>query len=146
MYDCTRIAVPQHEHEIAEYDWENFPPSRYGGRHGFTIIDEATGIEGKLVARHAYIHGQIEGLLFAEHVVIEKTGRVKGVIFCRTLTVFGAVHANIICDNIHVRAGGTLTAVLKYRNMMVEPGGSVGGKFERRTVIDALPARKDASA
>lgn len=145
MYDCTRIVVPQHEHEIAEYDWENFPPSRYGGRHGFTIIDEATGIEGKLVARNAYIHGQVDGLVFAEHVTIEKTGRVKGIIFCRTLTIFGAAQGNIVCDNIHVRAGGLLSAVLKYRNMMIEPGGSVGGKFERRTLIEAHPARREVS-
>lgn len=143
MYDCTRIVVPQAESEIAEYDWDAFPPSRYGGRHGFTIIDEATGIEGKLIARNAYIHGHIDGLVFAEHVTIEKSGQVKGVIFCRTLTVFGAVQANIVCDNIHVRAGGTLSAVLKYRNMMIEPGGSVGGKFERRTLIEARAAKKE---
>lgn len=137
MYDCTRIVVPEREDEVAEYDWENFPPSRYGGRHGFTIIDEATGIEGRLITRNAFIHGQIEGLIFAEHVTVEKTGRVKGVIFCRTLTVFGRVQANIICDNIHVRAGGSLASTLKYRSLLIEPGGTVTGKFERRILIEA---------
>ncbi len=143
MYDCTRIVIPQKEDEVAEYDWENFPPSRYGGRHGFTIIDEATGIEGKLIARNAFIHGQLDGLLFAEHVTVEKSGRVKGIVFCRTLTVFGTVHANIVCDNIHVRAGGLLSATLKYRSLIIEPGGLVGGKFERRTLIDAGPSKKE---
>lgn len=137
MYDCTRIVVPEREDEVAEYDWENFPPSRYGGRHGFTIIDEATGIEGRLITRTAFIHGQVDGLVFAENVTVEKAGRVKGVIFCRTLTVFGRVQANIVCDNIHVRAGGTLSSMLKYRSLIIEPGGNVAGKFERRTVIEA---------
>ncbi len=137
MYDCTRIVIPEREDEVAEYDWENFPPSRYGARHGFTIIDEATGIEGRLITRTAFIHGQIDGLVFAENVTVEKTGRVKGVIFCRTLTVFGRVQANIICDNIHVRAGGVLSSMLKYRSLIIEPGGIVAGKFERRTLIEA---------
>ena len=139
MYDCTRIVIPQREDEVAEFDWENFPPSRYGGRHGFTIIDQATGIEGRLITRNAYIHGQIDGLVFAEHVTVEKGGRVKGVIFCRTLTVFGHVSANIICDSIHVREGGLLSATLKYRSLLIEPGGIVAGKFERRTLIEAKP-------
>jgi cytoskeletal protein CcmA (bactofilin family) len=141
MYDCTRIVVPQREDEVAEYDWESFPPSRYAGRHGFTVIDESTGIEGRLIARHAFIHGQLDGLIFAEHVTVEKTGRVKGVIFCRTLTVFGAIQADIICDNIHVRAGGRLLSTLKYRSLIVDPGGTVGGKFERRTIIEGTPGR-----
>jgi cytoskeletal protein CcmA (bactofilin family) len=61
---------------------------------------------------------------------------VDGVIFCRSLTVLGSVRANIVCDNILVRSGGRLAATLKYRTMKVEPGGLVGGQFERRVVID----------
>jgi cytoskeletal protein CcmA (bactofilin family) len=137
-YDCASVYVPQHENEVAEYDWESFPPSKVsGGKNGFTIIDEYSGIEGKLIARNAFIHGQVRGLVFAENVTIEKTGRVKGVIFCRNLTIFGSVEANIVCDSIFVRTGGVLSSVLKYKNLRIEPGGSVGGKFEKRMVIDA---------
>ena len=137
MYDCSLIMVPQREDEIAEYDWENFPPSKYHkGKTCFSIIDESTGIEGKLIARTTFIHGQVQGLVFAEHVTVEPTGRVDGIIFCRTLTVLGSVRANIVCDNIMVRSGGWLSATLKYRTMKIEPGGLVGGQFERRVVID----------
>jgi cytoskeletal protein CcmA (bactofilin family) len=136
-YDCSLVYVPQKEEEVAEYDWENFPPSKVEScKSSFTIIDECTGIDGKLITRNAFIHGQIEGLVFAENVTIEKTGRVRGVIFCRNLTVFGNVRANIVCDSIFVRSGGVLSAMLKYKNLKIEPGGSVGGKFERRVVID----------
>jgi hypothetical protein len=58
------------------------------------------------------------------------------VLFCRSLTVLGSVRANIVCDNILVRSGGRLAATLKYRTMKVEPGGLVGGQFERRVLID----------
>ncbi len=137
-YDCSSLYVPQREDEVAEYDWEAFPPSKAsGGKNGFTIIDEYSGIEGKLIARNAFIHGQVQGLVFAENVTIEKTGRVNGVIFCRNLTVFGKVDANIICDSIFVRTGGVMTSMLKYKNLRIEQGGAVGGKFEKRVVIDA---------
>jgi len=145
-YDCSLVYVPQHEDEVAEYDWEQFPPSKVsGGKNGFTIIDEYSGIEGKLIARNAFIHGQVQGLVFAENVTIEKTGRVNGVIFCRNLTVFGKVDASIICDSIFVRTGGVMTSMLKYKNLRIEQGGAVGGKFEKRVVIDARakPARPE---
>ena len=149
MYDCSLITVPQREDEVAEYDWASFPPSKYGkGKTSFSIIDEATGIDGKLIARTTFIHGQVKGLIFAEHVTVEPTGRVDGVIFCRSLTVLGSVRANIVCDNILVRSGGRLAATLKYRTMKVEPGGLVGGQFERRVVIDgrAAPAAVPVAA
>jgi cytoskeletal protein CcmA (bactofilin family) len=137
MYDCTRIIVPQSEEAVAEYDWANFPPAKFHkGKTSFSIIDESTGIEGKLIAGTAFIHGQVQGLVFAEHVTIEPTGRVDGIIFCRTLAVLGSVCANIICDNILVRSCGRLSATLKYRSMKIEPGGLVGGRFERRVIID----------
>jgi cytoskeletal protein CcmA (bactofilin family) len=142
-YDCSLVFVPEGEDEVAEYDWENFPPSKIkGAKNSFTIIDECSGIEGKLITRNAFIHGQVNGLVFAENVCIEKTGRVQGVIFCRNLTVFGSAQANIICDNIFVRSGGSLSAILKYRNLTIEPGGSVGGKFERRLVIEGKAAQE----
>lgn len=141
MYDCSLISVPQDEEELAEYDWENFPPRRQdNGRGGFSIIDECTGIEGKLITRQAFIHGQLQGLVFAENVVVERTGRINGVVLCRTLTIFGSVKANIVCDQILVKSGGLLSANLKYRSLKVEPGGSVGGKFQRRTLVEAASA------
>jgi cytoskeletal protein CcmA (bactofilin family) len=137
-YDCSLVFIPQKEEEVADYDWESFPPSKMtNGRASFTIIDECAGIEGKLITRNAFIHGQVQGLVFAENVTIEKTGRVNGVIFCRNLTVFGTVRANIVCDSIIVRSGGVLSSMLKYKNLKIDPGGSVGGKFERRLLIEA---------
>lgn len=147
MYDCSLITVPQHEDEVAEYDWENFPPSMHRkGKTSFCIIDECSGIEGKLIARTAFVHGQVRGLVFAEHVTVEPTGRVDGVIFCRKLTVLGSVRADVICDNVLVRNGGRLSAALKYRTIKIEPGGMVGGKFQRRATIDGQASTSAAGA
>lgn len=141
-YDYALVTVPQGEKEVAEFDWEKLFPSKRpnSGKFTFSVIDECTGIVGKLVTRNAYIHGQIDGLVFAEHVTVEKTATVKGVIFCRTLNIIGSVNAHIICDSLVVRDGATLTSVLKYRTMKIEDGGSVAGKFERRILIDQKAA------
>ena len=140
-YDYALVTVPQGEKEVAEFDWDRlFPPKKpNSGKFSFSVIDECTGIVGKLVTRNAFIHGQIDGLVFAEHVTVEKTAIVKGVIFCRTLNIIGSVNAHIICDSVLVRDGATLSSVLKYRTMKIEDGGSVTGKFERRILIEQQP-------
>lgn len=131
--DTAHLSVPQSEKEIAEFDWRNFPPIRLMGENRcFSMIDECTTVIGKLITGNAFIHGQIDGLVFAEHVAVEKTGTVKGVIFCRTLSIFGRVNANVICDSVIIREGGSLSAVLKYKSMKIDPGGSITGWFERR--------------
>ena len=131
--DTSHLNVPQSEKEIAEFDWRNFAPIKLMGENKcFSMIDECTSVVGKLITGNAFIHGQIDGLVFAEHVAVEKTGSVKGVIFCRTLSIFGRVNANVICDSVGIREGGTLAAVLKYKSLKIDAGGSITGYFERR--------------
>jgi len=106
-YDYASLVVPQREDELAAFDWENFLPSKLTrGKRCFSIVDEGTGIEGKFIARTAFIHGEIQGLVFAEHVTVEKTGIVNGIIFCRTLCIIGHVKADVVCDNVFIRDGG----------------------------------------
>lgn len=131
--DSALVTVPQTEDEVAEFDWDNFAPSKMnGGKHSFSIIDECSRIRGKLVAKNAFIHGQVEGLVFAENVTVEKTGSVSGVIFCRTLNILGAVNANIVCDGVQVHPGAVLSSTLKYKTLNIAPGGAVAGSFEKR--------------
>ena len=131
--DTAHLTVPQSEKEIAEFDWRNFPPiKRMGDQRCFSMIDECTSVVGKLITANAFIHGEIDGLVFAEHVAVEQTGIVKGVIFCRSLSIFGKVNANVVCNSVIIRPGGSLSAVLKYNSLKIEPGGTISGWFERR--------------
>jgi cytoskeletal protein CcmA (bactofilin family) len=132
-FDYSLVVVPQREGEVANFDWDKLCSSNSSrSRCAFSIIDESTGISGKLVARNTFIRGQVEGLVFAEHVTVEKTGSVSGVIFCRTLTVLGSVNANIICDSVYVRSDGTMKAILKYKILKFDAGADVSGHLERR--------------
>ena len=136
-FDYSLVVVPQREEEVANFDWDKLcSDSSPRGRGAFSIIDESTGISGKLVARNTFIRGHIEGLVFAEHVTVEKTGSVSGVIFCRTLTILGSVNANIICDSVNVRGTAVMKAILKYRILKFDAGADVSGHFERRSAGD----------
>jgi cytoskeletal protein CcmA (bactofilin family) len=132
-YDCSLVAVPQSEKDVDEFNWANFPPSQVNSEGTrFAIVDECSGISGKLISSNTFIHGQVDGLVFAENVTVEKTGLVRGIIFCRTLIIHGSVFANIICDGLAVRRGGILSGTLKYRQLKIDAEGQVAGKFERR--------------
>ena len=133
-YDYASLVVPQREDELAAFDWENFLPSKLTrGKRCFSIVDEGTGIEGKFIARTAFIHGEIQGLVFAEHVTVEKTGIVNGIIFCRTLCIIGHVKADVVCDNVFIRDGGLMSGALKYKTLKIESDAAITGKFERRS-------------
>lgn len=152
MNDLAHLGIPQSEQEIADFDWRNFPPiRRMGENRCFSMIDEYTSVVGKLITASAFIHGHIDGLVFAEHVAVEKTGTVKGIIFCRTLSVYGKINAQVTCDTVVIRPAGSLGGLLKYNSMKIEPGGLISGRFERRDgakarEMDAVPELRSQTA
>jgi len=132
-YELPYLTVPETVEEVEKFDWANFPPALANRKSNFfLIVDEATGIKGKLVTWTTFIHGQVDGLVFAEHVTVEKSGSVKGVIFCRTLQVLGTVNASVIADTVHIRDNGVLNGVVKHKALKIESDGLVTGNFERR--------------
>ena len=135
--DFAPVVVPQTEDEVAEFNWDNLNSSHANDSPcSFSVIDEYTRFIGKLIARNVFIHGNVEGLVFAENVTIERSANVKGVIFCRALDIFGRVNANIVCDRVFIRSSGHLMATLKYKILKIAHGGSVTGKLEKRYSLD----------
>jgi cytoskeletal protein CcmA (bactofilin family) len=131
--EFSSLRVPENEEEVDAFDWKSFPPAIANRKSNFfLIVDAASGLSGRLVTWTTFIHGQVEGLIIAEHVTVEESGIVKGVIFCRTLTVLGRVDADVICDTLHVRGQGVLTGVVKHKQVKIEGDGLVTGKFARR--------------
>ncbi|MBV9550510.1 MAG: polymer-forming cytoskeletal protein [Alphaproteobacteria bacterium] len=131
--DFSTLRVPEKDEEVDAFDWKAFPPAIANRKSNFfLIVDAASAFCGKLVTWTAFIHGQVEGLVFAEHVTVEESGVVKGLIFCRTLTVLGRVDADVICDTLHVRGQGILTGAVKHKQVKIEGEGLVTGKFARR--------------
>ena len=141
-YDLSSLTVPDSEDAVEHFDWAAFPPAAISKKNNFfLIVDESTGISGKLLTWTAFIHGQVDGLIFAEHVQVEETGHVSGLIFCRTLQVIGSVSANVICDTVHVKGRGVLSGTVKHKSVRIEDSGRVAGSFERRSGILHADAR-----
>jgi cytoskeletal protein CcmA (bactofilin family) len=135
-FDLSSLSMPESEEAVEAFDWSAFPPAALNRKSNFfLIVDESTGIKGKLVTWTTFIHGQVEGLILAEHVQVEETGHVNGLIFCRTLEVLGTVNANVICDSVHVRGKGVLSGTVKHKSVRVEDSGRVAGSFERRKPV-----------
>jgi cytoskeletal protein CcmA (bactofilin family) len=133
-FNFSALAVPERQEEIDNFDWVSFPPAAASRKSNFfLIVDETTGLKGKLVTWTTYIHGEVDGLVFAEHVTVEQSGSVKGLIFCRTLTVMGHVSADVICDSVLVRGGGVLSGGVKHKTLKIDAEGMVTGTFERRS-------------
>jgi cytoskeletal protein CcmA (bactofilin family) len=132
-YDFASLRVPENEAEVDAFDWKTFPPAVANRKSNFfLIVDAATGLSGKVVTWTTFIHGQVDGVLFAEHVTVEEGGVVKGLVFCRTMTVMGRVEADVICDTLHVRGLGILSGAVRHKSVKIEGEGQVTGSFARR--------------
>jgi cytoskeletal protein CcmA (bactofilin family) len=132
-YDFAALRPPESEAEIDAFDWKVFPPVIANRKSNFfLIVDASTGLSGKVVTWTAFIHGQVDGMLFAEHVTVEEGGVVKGRVFCRTMTVMGRVEADVVCDTLHVRGSGVLSGAVRHKSVKIEGEGQVTGSFARR--------------
>ena len=131
--DFASLRLPESEAEIEAFDWKAFPPAIANRKNSFfLIVDAATGLSGKVVTWTTFIHGEVDGVLFAEHVTVEEGGVAKGRVFCRTMTVMGKVEADVICDTLHVRGQGVLSGAVRHKSVKIEGDGQVTGSFARR--------------
>ena len=131
--DFAALRLPESDAEVDAFDWKAFPPAVANRKNNFfLIVDASTGLNGKLVTWTTFIHGQVDGVLFAEHVTVEESGIVKGLVFCRTMTVMGRVEADVICDTLHVRGTGVLSGAVRHKSVKIEGEGQVTGSFACR--------------
>jgi len=131
--ELAALRPPESEAEIEAFDWKAFAPAIANAKNKFfLIIDAASGLSGKVVTWTAFIHGEVDGILFAEHVTVEEGGLVKGRVFCRAMTVMGRVEADVICDTLHVRGQGILSGAVRHKSVKIEGDGQVTGSFARR--------------
>jgi len=132
--DFTALRLPESDAEIDDFDWKAFPPAVASRKSNFfLIVDASTGLGGKVVTWTTFIHGQVDGILFAEHVTVEEGGIVKGRVFCRTMTVMGKVEADVVCDTLHVRGQGVLSGSVRHKSVKIEGEGQVTGSFACRS-------------
>ncbi|MEY5101133.1 MAG: hypothetical protein RJA36_3852 [Pseudomonadota bacterium] len=89
-------------------------------------IQAAVVVPGSIV-----IEGCIDGSLKAEHVLLTKTGSIRGSLECKTALVRGRIHGSVDCSGqLLVTATGRIEGEVRNgRTLVIEPCGVVSGRI-----------------
>ena len=127
------LFLPRTEQDLAQFDWAGlFAAEKQAKKSNFLVVDSETTIVGTFLTRAAFIHGRIEGFVMGENITVDPGGILRGIVFCRTLTVSGCVEGSVFCDKAVIKRGGTLTAQLKYNKLTIARGGIIIGNVGKR--------------
>jgi cytoskeletal protein CcmA (bactofilin family) len=78
-----------------------------------------------------HIDGMFEGNISSlDSISIGKAGQVSGLIKAKTVDVCGLLEGEVICDELHIEAGGQVRAIVESKQMSINPQGCFVG--ERR--------------
>ncbi|WP_415900670.1 bactofilin family protein [Neptuniibacter sp. QD48_11] len=97
-----------------------------------TIIAEGNKFCGDMsIVGKMHIDGMFEGNVSSlDNISIGKSGHVRGLIKARGVDVCGILEGEIICDELHIDAGGQVRATVESKQMSIHPDGCFVG--ERR--------------
>mgnify|MGYP000515666435 CR=1 FL=1 len=117
------------------------------GSSAVTIIAEGnkfcgdTQIVGKM-----HVDGIFEGNISSlDDIYIGKKGLVRGFVKASHVNISGRLEGEVVCDNLHIEAGGEVRANVLSKNMSIDPRGCFLG--ERRlqdSAVADLPAVADS--
>lgn len=90
------------------------------------------------------LHGNIDGELAADQLVIGNEGRVKGRVKAIGVDLRGEMDGAVFCDELTLRAAARLNADVTAATLVIESGAEVEGRFARpapaATTAPAAPA------
>ena len=97
-----------------------------------TIIAEGNKFCGDMsIVGKMHIDGAFEGNVSSlDSISIGKSGHVRGSIKARSVDVCGLLEGEVICDELHIDAGGQVRATVESKQMSIHPQGCFLG--ERR--------------
>ncbi|PIE25495.1 MAG: hypothetical protein CSA60_00385 [Neptuniibacter caesariensis] len=97
-----------------------------------TIIAEGNKFCGDMsIVGKMHIDGVFEGNIASlDNISIGKSGHVRGLIKARAVDVCGLLEGEVICDDLHIDAGGQVRATVESKHMSIHPQGCFLG--ERR--------------
>ncbi|MGH1463523.1 MAG: bactofilin family protein [Neptuniibacter sp.] len=107
-------------------------PSKSTAGSAITIIAEGNKFCGDMsIIGKMHIDGMFEGNITSlDNISIGKSGHVNGLIKARAVDVCGLLEGEVICDELHIEAGGQVRAIVESKQMSINPQGCFVG--ERR--------------
>lgn len=103
-----------------------------------TIIAEGNKFSGDMsIIGKMHIDGIFEGNISSlDNISIGKKGHVRGMIKARQVDVCGLLEGDVICDELHIEAGGKVRATVESQHMSINPEGCfLGERTMRETSI-----------
>lgn len=107
-------------------------PTKSAAGSAITIIAEGNKFCGDMsIVGKMHIDGMFEGNITSlDNISIGKAGHVNGLIKAKTVDVCGLLEGEVICDELHIEAGGQVRAIVESKQMSINPQGCFVG--ERR--------------
>jgi cytoskeletal protein CcmA (bactofilin family) len=107
--------------------------SERGEPKGTVVIGEGVSISGVLkVPGRAVIHGDFQGELYADELMLGVTGKISGLIQVRQADVQGEICNDFVVEgHLTVRSSGRLQGKVAYGEIEVERGGNIQGSVRR---------------
>ncbi|MFW1677038.1 bactofilin family protein [Pontibacter sp. JAM-7] len=94
-----------------------------------------------------HIDGIFEGNISSlDSITIGKAGHVKGLIKARSIDVCGLLEGEVICDEIHVEAGGKVHATVESVELSISPRGCFIGERRIKENVKNLPDKGAAES
>ena len=115
-------------------------PSKSTAGSAITIIAEGNKFCGDMsIVGKMHIDGVFEGNVSSlDSISIGKAGHVRGLIKAKTVDVCGLLEGEVICDELHIEAGGQVRAIVESKQMSINPQGCFVGE-RRIKEAGALP-------
>jgi len=114
-------------------------PSKSATGSAITIIAEGNKFCGDMsIIGKMHIDGMFEGNISSlDSISIGKAGHVSGLIKARAVDVCGTLEGEVICDELHIEAGGQVNATVESKQMSINPEGCFVGERRIKEVTTA---------
>jgi cytoskeletal protein CcmA (bactofilin family) len=99
-----------------------------------SIIDQSASINGDLTFQgKTRIDGQMEGNIKGKHLILTKSGTIKGDIELTSFVCHGSMTGNIKSKIVTAKKGCSINGKLEAESLTVEPGASIDGEIKAAT-------------
>jgi cytoskeletal protein CcmA (bactofilin family) len=102
-------------------------------RSGSLVVEEGVRLEGSLnIPDMATVSGLIEGNLTAHALFVQKTGEIFGQVNCQLADIAGHIESHLqVHDFLTLRSTAIITGDVFYKEIAIEKGARITGKFTR---------------
>lgn len=95
-----------------------------------SVISEGFSLHGDIKAQGTlHIEGTVVGTIETDVVNIGPTGKVDGLVVCRSLVIKGTFVGEGVCSDLAISTKGRFDGSVRYRTVSVQRGANIAGEL-----------------